>query len=270
GKSPVIVDDTADLELAARRLVMGKFINSGQTCIAPDYVLADEKIVGELIAQMKKYIVQFFGEDPQKSEDLSRIAAKRQFDRLIKVLNDGLEKGNEGEDEQKLIESYSGKGHILLWGGKSDEGDLYIEPTLLLAKIDSESQVMKEEIFGPLFPIIPVKSEGFIDTAISFINQRDKPLAMYGFTDNKKTKEKITNLTSSGSLSFNECLLQLANKELPFGGVGESGMGFYHGIFSFEAFSHLKSYMDKTKSFDIGTRYPPYNPSKLKLMKTIM
>ncbi|WP_042372073.1 aldehyde dehydrogenase family protein [Streptacidiphilus neutrinimicus] len=218
GKSPVVVEPGADLEVTARRLAQGKFLNAGQTCVAPDYVLA----VGEAATALEPHLVaavrELYGEDPREAA-YGRIVNERHFDRLTALLDHGR----------------------LVIGGEHDRADRYLAPTVL-ADVPPDAPVMQAEIFGPILPIIAVPD---LDAAIAFINERDKPLALYAFTPSEQTKRRLTEETSSGALSFGLPVSHLAMPELPFGGVGESGMGRYHGAYSLETFSHAKAVVDK-------------------------
>jgi len=242
GKSPAIVAKDADLNITAKRLVWGKFLNLGQTCVAPDYVFVDKSIKDEFTKTMKEMLVQFYGTDPQKSDDYSRIINERHCYRLEKLLN------NHG-------------GNVLV-GGKVDPEDRYVEPTIILdPKYDSE--LMKEEIFGPILPILTMDD---INTAIDYINKNEKPLALYLFSSDKDLKKKILDKTSSGAVVFNDCVVHNSVSELPFGGVGYSGIGAYNGKKSFETFSHEKPVLDKGTLLDAPARYPPYTDGKIKLL----
>ncbi|MGF1535330.1 MAG: aldehyde dehydrogenase [Elainellaceae cyanobacterium] len=238
GKSPCIVDSTADLRVAARRIIWGKFINLGQTCIAPDYVLVNEAVKPELLRQMRAAMAEFFGEDPAQSPDLARVVNERQFDRLTQFL-----------DGEKVV-----------MGGQTNRGDRYIAPTVL-DEVSWEAPVMQEEIFGPLLPVLTYRT---IEEAIALVNARPKPLALYLFTAEPAVEETVLSSTSSGSACVNEVFLQAAIWGLPFGGVGHSGMGSSHGKTGFDTFSHLKSVLKKPTWIDLGWRYAPYaKPFKL-------
>ncbi len=232
GKSPCIIDNDIHLDYAAKRVVWGKFVNVGQTCVAPDYLLIDKKIKDAFIAKEKFYIHKFFGENPQESESLGRIINELHFDRLAAYLKDG-----------DVIE-----------GGQTDREDKYIAPTLL-ENVDLDSPIMKEEIFGPILPIIEY---GNLKEAIDFIQARPKPLALYIFSKNNKKVERILEETSSGGVAVNDTLTHLANGDLPFGGVGESGIGAYHGQHSFDLFSHLKAVLHRSYLVEEPIRYAPY------------
>eukprot|EP00249_Psilotum_nudum_P007268 c20437_g1_i1 orf=355-1791(+) len=246
GKCPVIMDHTTDLEVAARRIVSGKWgINFGQACLSPDYILAEEKIIQKLTNVMKKTLKEFYGEDPIKSHDLSRIVSRRHFSRLKRFL----------EDPRTST--------AVLHGGECDEGKLFIQPTILLDP-PLDTAVMTEEIFGPILPIITIKT---IDDAIDFVNARPKPLCLYLFTNEEAIKEKVVLQTSSGALVINDCVLQFGLHMIPFGGVGESGMGKYHGKCSFDTFSHMKPVVYRMFWGDVLIRYPPYTQLKESILK---
>lgn len=219
GKSPVFVDRGTDLDVVAGRLARGKFLNAGQTCVAPDYVLTDPETAAGLEAALVRAVETLFGTDPQASPEYGRIVNERHFDRLSALL---------------------GSGRVAVGGG-SDRTDKYIAPTVL-ADVDPKSPVMQEEIFGPVLPIVAVPG---LDAAIDFINDRDKPLALYVFTDSERTRGRIAAETSSGGLGYGLPLAHLTVSDLPFGGVGESGMGSYHGRYSIETFSHRKAVLAK-------------------------
>jgi aldehyde dehydrogenase (NAD+) len=245
GKSPCIVDQNADLEVAARRILWGKFFNAGQTCVAPDYVLAHEAIEDDLIKRMQKTVVEFFGEDPRESPDFGRIVNARHHRRLMKLLPG------------------SGK---LVAGGAGDEKERYVAPTIL-REVPADSPVMADEIFGPILPVLKVKDIGH---AISFVNARPKPLALYLFSRDERAQYRVLEETSSGGVTINHTLLHVAVPSLPFGGVGASGLGSYHGKASFETFSHRKSVLKKPTWFDPWFFYPPYNESKRRWMRRLI
>lgn len=258
GKSPCIVDVDCDLEITAKRIIWGKFYNAGQTCVAPDYLLVPKSIKAVLIEKLLKYVREFYGENPQQSPDYARIVNHRQFDRLLSLL---------------------GEGKILI-GGNGDRSDRYLAPTLIdlgsvdLGSVDpnsldpnaSEAKVMADEIFGPILPI--VEYEG-LDEAIAFVNSKPKPLALYFFSNDKLKQKRIINELSFGGGCLNDTILHLGNPELPFGGVGNSGMGNYHGKASFDTFSHRKSVLKNSFRFDLKWRYPPYKISLETLKKFI-
>ncbi|MEU7723208.1 aldehyde dehydrogenase family protein [Streptomyces tibetensis] len=219
GKSPVFVDRDTDLDAVAGRLARGKFINAGQTCVAPDYVLTTPETAAGLEPALVRAVDALYGADPAASPEYGRIINERHFDRLSALLDSGR----------------------VVTGGGSDRTGKYIAPTVL-ADVDPKSPVMQEEIFGPILPIVTVSG---LDEAIDFINDRDKPLALYVFSESGETRDRIAAETSSGGLGYGLPLAHLTVSDLPFGGVGESGMGNYHGRYSIETFSHRKAVLDK-------------------------
>lgn len=236
GKSPCIVDAEVDLDLAVKRMIWGKFFNAGQTCVAPDYVLVSKAIKPALLAKIQQYTQEFYGDDPQQSPDYARIINDKQFHRLA-----------------GLLPSVTGEGEMVT-GGNIDASALYIAPTVL-DKITTDSKVMADEIFGPILPILEYED---LSEAIAFVNSRPKPLALYFFSRNQHHQTRIIQETSSGGCCINETITHLTAPELPFGGVGHSGMGSYHGKASFDTFSHQKSVLNKSFLVDIAWRYPPY------------
>jgi aldehyde dehydrogenase (NAD+) len=244
GKSPVYVHKSADLVTTARRLAWGKYTNSGQTCIAPDYVLADEEIHDQLVDQLEKTIAEFYGGRAQAEGKYGRIINSRHHSRLMALM---------------------GSGHPRV-GGSGDSEDLYIEPTVL-TDVAPDSPVMSEEIFGPILPVIRTSGP---DGAIEFINGREKPLALYIFTKDNAVAERLLECTSSGGATVNHVMLHYAVPNLPFGGVGESGMGAYHGRASFDTFTHHKSVLKKPFAIDPSIMYPPYDESKEKWLKRLL
>ncbi len=244
GKSPAIITKGASLKMAAKRIVWGKFLNGGQTCVAPDYLMVDKTIKPKLIEEIKKQIEKIHGNDAQKSEAFVRIINPRHFKRLEKLLN-----------KQKII-----------FGGQTDENDLYISPTLM-DNVSWEDAVMQEEIFGPILPILEYED---MDDAIKQIKQKPKPLALYLFTNCYKIRDRVFNEISFGGGALNDTIMHLANPNLPFGGVGNSGTGNYHGKYGFDIFSHHKSIIQKANWFEPFMKYPPYNSFKLKLLKKLM
>jgi aldehyde dehydrogenase (NAD+) len=244
GKSPCYVDRDADLEVAARRIVWGKFFNAGQTCVAPDYVLVDEAVEAQLVERLQRTVREFYGEDPQRSPDYARIVSDRHFQRLLPLVKDGE----------------------VVTGGQSDATSRYIAPTILRG-VKDDAKVMQDEIFGP---ILPVQTVHDVEEAIDRINARPKPLALYVFTRSKEVKRRVLESTSSGGACVNDTVAHLSVPELPFGGVGPSGMGAYHGRASFETFSHRKSVLDKATVLDPPLRYPPYTAEKLKWAKRLV
>lgn len=237
GKSPCIIDSTADIKIAAKRIAWGKFLNSGQTCVAPDYLLVHESVKEELIFYIKAYIAEFYGTNPQLSEFYGRIVNDKAFKRLDELLKDVK----------------------ILHGGYRVEADLYIEPTLVDVEDVSKCRLMEDEIFGPILPVISFKE---ISDVCQFVSSREKPLALYCFSD-KQIFRTILDNTSSGAALLNDVVLHVGNGLLPFGGVGNSGFGNYHGKASFIAFSHLKSILYSPKWYSNVFRFPPYKWFKL-------
>ncbi|MDO9395677.1 MAG: aldehyde dehydrogenase family protein [Herbiconiux sp.] len=237
GKSPVYVDDTVDLAAAARRIVWGKFMNAGQTCVAPDYLLATAEVAERLTPHLLEAVVELYEGDPRTSSSYGRIVNERQFDRLTGLL-----------DGQRIVA-----------GGRTDRRTRYFAPTVL-ADVDRESAVMAEEIFGPILPIVHVTG---LDDALAFIRAGEKPLALYAFTSSKTTARRILTETSSGAVGFGAPVAHLSVTGLPFGGVGESGMGTYHGRRSIETFSHEKAVLTKRLAPDtLRLVYPPFTAKK--------
>ncbi|KAJ7959155.1 Aldehyde dehydrogenase [Quillaja saponaria] len=249
GKSPVVVDSDINLQVATRRILAGKWcFNNGQACIAPDYIITTKDYAPKLVDALKNELENFYGKNPLESKDLSRIVNSNHFARLTKLL-----------DEDKV----SGK---IVHGGEKDESKLRIAPTILL-DVPRDSLIMNEEIFGPLLPILTVDK---VEESFDVINSGAKPLAAYVFTNNKKLKERFVMSVSAGGLVVNDTNIHLAVHTLPFGGVGESGVGAYHGKFSFDAFSHKKAVLYRSFVGDASLRYPPYTNGKLKLLKVLM
>lgn len=240
GKSPCLVDKSANLKLAAKRIAWGKFVNSGQTCVAPDYVLTTEDVRDDLVAELRHAIEQLYGQNPQEAEDYCRIVNHGHFDRVAALI-----------DADKVI-----------YGGKTEREDKYIAPTIM-TEVTLEDAVMKEEIFGPLLPIITIKD---IDEAISIINRGEKPLALYHFGTDPTIEQEVLTRTSSGGVTINHTILHLTNGELPFGGVGESGMGAYHGKHGFDNFSHLKPVFKKANWGEPPLIYAPFTEWKRRLL----
>ncbi|MCB0515254.1 MAG: aldehyde dehydrogenase [Chitinophagales bacterium] len=241
GKSPCIVAADAPLATTAKRIVWGKFVNAGQTCIAPDYIFAHKSIVQELIAELAKAIEAFYGSNIEASPDYPRIINEKNFNRLVQLISD-----------EKIV-----------YGGKADKAALYISPTILYPA-DAKDAAMQEEIFGPILPILPYEN---LESIVHFIRQRPKPLALYVFSKNNKTIDYIMQNTSAGGCTINDTLIHLANDNMHFGGVGESGIGGYHGKSSFEAFSHQKAITRRGLWLDVPLRYPPYNRISLNSLK---
>ncbi|NLX62673.1 MAG: aldehyde dehydrogenase [Tissierellia bacterium] len=245
GKSPAIVDRTADIKVAAKRIIWGKTLNAGQTCVAPDYVLVHEDVKEKLIGEMKKCLIDFFGTDIEKSQDFARIVNTKHFNRL----KDMIDK----EREQ------------IIFGGKSNAHSLFIEPTLIEATWTSPS--MEDEIFGPILPIIGYRD---LNDTIDHVKRLPKPLALYIFTADKGVEERVVNSIPAGGISINNTILHLANPKLPFGGVGSSGMGAYHGYYSFETFSHKKSILKTSTRIDLPILFPPYRDRTLKIIRRFL
>jgi aldehyde dehydrogenase (NAD+) len=242
GKSPCIVDRDIHLEHTARRIVWGKFLNAGQTCVAPDYLLVDRQIKPALLDAIQKTIQEFYGTDPAQSPDYGRLISDRHFSRVAGLL----------------------KGRILV-GGETKAEERYIAPTVI-DQVNWSDAVMEEEIFGPILPVLEYEELG---EAIAQINDRPKPLALYVFSKNKQVQNRVLQETSSGGVAINETIMQIAPHTLPFGGVGGSGMGSYHGKFSFDTFSHRKSVFYKPFWLDLKLRYAPY-AGKLAGVKRMM
>ncbi len=243
GKNPCIVDETANLELAAKRIVWGKFINAGQTCIAPDYILVHQKSKFKFIEFLKTEITNAYGENPEVSLDFARIINSRNWSRLIEMI-----------DETKVI-----------FGGKYNNETNYISPTLI-EETNWDSLIMKDEIFGPLLPILTYTEESEID---SIIARYEKPLGLYIFSERKKFCDRIIATHSFGGGCVNDTMIHFSNKKLPFGGVGHSGIGAYHGKLSFDIFSHHKGVVKKATWIDLPLRYAPYK-GKLATVKKIL
>ncbi len=241
GKSPAIVEPDADLKISARRIVLGKFVNAGQTCVAPDYLLVHESIVHPLVSEIKSWIRKFYGDDPASNRDYGKIINEKRFDRLISLLHQGGE---------------------ILHGGKYNRENLYIEPTIV-SDVFIDDEIMQEEIFGPLLPVLTYRNR---EDAVSIINQLKNPLSFYVFS---KSKERVnwwvTRLPFGGGC-VNNTIWQLSNPHLPFGGVGMSGIGNYHGKYSFDTFTHAKPVMKTPLWFDPSVKYPPFK-GKLNLFK---
>jgi len=239
GKSPCIVDSNCDIPIAARRIAWGRWMNCGQTCIAPDYVLCDEQTAKQLIPELQKVLQEFYGDNPKNSPNYGRIVNTRHHKRVSNLI-----------DRSKVA-----------FGGETDEDNLYIAPTVMNG-VKLSDPVMQEEIFGPLLPIVHVQS---LDDAVYFVNRSPKPLALYVFTNNAKAAEDILNRTSSGGACVNDCIMHISCAALPFGGVGNSGFGSYHGKFSFDTFTHKRgTMMKKLEMESVNTlRYPPYSEKKL-------
>jgi len=242
GKSPAIIDMSVDLDLTAKRIIYGKFVNAGQTCIAPDYILIHKERKDELIPYLKKWIHTFFTESPITSKDYPKIINPKQHERLVKLLDDGT----------------------VVVGGRYDKEK--IEPTIII-NVDETSHLSTQEIFGPLLPIYTYDT---YDTLIKTLKQKEKPLALYLFTNDKKLEKQLIKELSFGGATINDTLMHFANHNLPFGGVGHSGMGSYHGVHSFKTFSHEKGVVKRSRWIDLPIRYPKYTEGKLKIVKKII
>ncbi|MGJ0906457.1 aldehyde dehydrogenase [Clostridium botulinum] len=242
GKSPCIVDKDANIDLAARRITWGKFLNAGQTCVAPDYLVVHKNIKEKLISSIENYIIEFFGENAFENEEYPRIINERHFKRLEGYLKEGK----------------------IVFGGKTDISNLYIEPTIIEG-INLKNRIMEEEIFGPIFPVIEFED---IDEVIDIIKNNPKPLALYYFSEDKEKQEIIIKNISFGGGCINDTIMHLSTSTLPFGGVGSSGIGGYHGRASFDTFSHKKSILKKSNLIDIKIRYAPFK-GKINLAKKL-
>lgn len=243
GKSPCIIDRKADLDNAAKKIVWGKFMNAGQTCVAPDYIIADRLVFLELRDKLIHYIKEFYGENPIESDDYPKIINKKNFDRILNLI----------------------EGKRLIFGGKYDDDSLKIEPTILEVS-SMDEKIMQEEIFGPIIPIIVYKSKSEI---FEIIYKNKNPLALYLFTDDSSFEKEIIEKVSFGGGCVNDTIIHCTSEGLPFGGIGMSGLGNYHGKASFDAFSHKKSVVKSKKFADISMKYPPFNKKKLNLIKKV-
>lgn len=244
GKSPCIIDDSADIKLAARRIVFGKFLNCGQTCVAPDYILCKKEIKEKFISAVKDEITRQFGKEPLKNPDYGKIITKKHFDRIISLIN-----------KDKTVV-----------GGETDEENLKIAPTVM-DEVTEDDAVMQEEIFGPVMPVLTFEDT---DEVIKFINSSDAPLALYIFSQNKETREKFLSSVQFGGGCVNDVIIHLATPYMPFGGVKESGIGSYHGKKGFETFTHYKSIIDKKNVTDLPMRYQPYKKFFYKLIRLFL
>jgi len=244
GKSPAVVLASANLQVTARRIVWGRFMNAGQVCTAPDYVLVDRTVETALQEQLERAVREFYGPDPRRSSDYGRIVNRRHFDRLAALLSGGR----------------------VVSGGGLDADTLYIDPTIL-TDVDLEAPVMAAEIFGPILPVIPIEG---LEAAIDFVNARDRPLAAYVFSEKRHERDHFAASTRSGAVVGNDVIVHMAVPGLPFGGVGESGNGAYHGRWGFETFSHRKAVMQRPTLLDAALRYPPYSAFKLSILRKLM
>ncbi len=244
GKSPVIIDKTADLDLAAKRIAFGKYLNAGQTCVAPDYILIEKEVEAPFLELLTLAVKKFYGDHPLLNDQYGKIVNEKHFERI-----------------NGLIQSQN-----IVSGGKSDPDSMKIEPTIL-RDVALESAVMQEEIFGPVLPVLTYEN---LDEAISFIKSREKPLALYLFSESERVQKKVLNEISFGGGCINDTIVHLATSRMPFGGVGHSGMGGYHGKYSFDTFSHKKSIVKKATWFDLPIRYAPYTDFKMKILRMFL
>lgn len=243
GKSPCLIDRTADLEVTAARIAWGKFINAGQTCVAPDHVLVHRDVATKFVEALAGKIRQFYGDDPKQSPDFCRIASERHTERFEQLL----------------------EGQTIHTGGQVDVAKRYVAPTIVLDPAP-DSRLMQEEIFGPVLPVITVDE---MHEAIKFVADRPKPLALYLFTKNSALEEMVLSRLSAGTVCVNDAVIFMVSPELPFGGIGNSGMGRYSGWYGFETFSHMKPVMKRSFLLDAPARYPPYTDLKAKLLKLV-
>ena len=243
GKSPCLIDKSADLEVAASRIAWGKFINAGQTCVAPDHVLVHREVAGAFVDAITRRIKDYYGDDPAQSPDFCRIASERHTARFQQLL----------------------QGHRIHLGGRVDVAKRFVEPTIVLDP-PPDSALMTEEIFGPVLPIVTVDE---MHHAIQFVVERPKPLALYLFTKSKALEDAVLKRLSAGTVCVNDAVIFMVSPELPFGGVGNSGMGRYSGWYGFETFSHMKPVMKRSFRFDAPLRYPPYTEQKARLLKLV-
>lgn len=243
GKSPCIVDKEANIKLSAKRIVWGKYLNVGQTCVAPDYVYVHKDVKEKLLKEMVKEIESEYGKDAKKSEDYARIIRK---------------------EEVKRLQGYLDEGEIY-YGGEVDIEDRYISPTIL-TNIKENSKILEEEIFGPIFPVYEFED---ITKVIEYVNSKERPLALYYFSEDKNKIETVLSSTTSGGVTINDTIIHVSSTHIPFGGVGNSGMGNYHGKASFDTFTHKKSVVKRSTLMEFPFRFPPYK-DKLKLIKKLM
>ena len=244
GKSPTIVDASANIAVAARRIAWAKYVNAGQTCVAPDYVLVHKSIANELVKAIRESITEFYGDDPHASKYYSRIISAKHFSRLTSLISSGT----------------------VVIGGQTDQAERYIAPTVLV-DVDRKSAIMQEEIFGPILPVLEVES---IDEAISFVNSNPHPLALYVFAQDDSINEKVVAETTSGGVTVNGTIMHILSPHLPFGGVGESGFGVYRGQIGVDVFQHLKSVLKRSTMLDTPLAYPPYTKRKFAILKKFL
>ena len=244
GKSPCIAEKTAKIQLTAKRIVFGKFVNCGQTCVAPDYILCDSRIRDQLVTAICQEIRTQFGASPLENMDYGKIINEKHYLRLLSLINN-----------EKVV-----------CGGNHDEAGCRIEPTVM-NNVSWDDAVMQEEIFGPILPILTYDD---LEQAITMVESHPRPLAFYLFTEDKAVVDRVLAKCRFGGGCINDCIIHLATSEMPFGGVGESGMGGYHGKFGFEEFSHYRSIVDKKTWLDLPARYQPYTKKNLQLMRRAM
>ena len=244
GKSPVIIDASANLRVAARRVAWGKWLNAGQTCIAPDYVMVNSSVRDGFVDELGKAITEFFGDEPKESESYGRIVSPNHFARVSALMEGGT----------------------AVIGGETDAATRYIAPTVLL-DVHPDAQIMKEEIFGPLLPIVDVAST---DEAIAHINANPHPLALYVFTGDKRVAADVIDRTTAGGVTVNGTIMHFSNPNLPFGGIGESGMGGYHGKSGVRLFQHMKPVLTRGTKMDPSIAYPPYTDRKAKIFRKVL
>lgn len=243
GQNACIVDETADLAVAARRIVWGRFLNAGQICVAPDHVYVAASVETRLLEELKNAVTTMFGADPKQSPDYGRIVNPRHAARLQALLSGGR----------------------AITGGQVDVDNCYVAPTIL-TEVAADAPVLREEIFGPILPVLPYHT---LEAPLTAINARSPALALYAFTRNKKTADRIIAATRSGSVTINDTVIFMANPNLPFGGVGASGMGSYHGHYSFTAFSHQRAVLKRGFALDAAIRYPPFTKQKLSMLRRV-
>ncbi len=244
GKNPAIIDKNIHLKNTAKRILWGKFLNAGQSCVAPDYLLVHEDVKNDLLSVMKDYLAKWLGPQPESNSDFSRIINSRETERLQEYISQGR----------------------ILCGGTADPEKKYVSFTIL-DNVEENAAVMKEEIFGPVLPVITYSNT---EEALQFVSSRSKPLSLYVFSTSRKFQKEIMRKTSSGNACINETVVQFINPRIPFGGVGSSGMGKYHGRFSFETFSNKRSFMHTSNLIDLPVRYPPYSKGNVKLLSFLM
>ncbi len=244
GKNPAIVAVDSPLEVTARRIAWGRFMNAGQLCVAPDYLLAPEPLRLPLIEALKQAITRFYGPDPRRSESFGRIVNRRHFARLLALMREGR----------------------IAIGGQTDEDDLYIAPTVI-TDLPGDAAILEEEIFGPILPVVGYTE---IEEALAFVRKRPKPLALYLFTGDRRLQQRVIQGISSGSVVVNDVLVNQIVPGLPFGGIGNSGMGSFHGHYTFDAFSHAKAVVRRSMHADLDLRYPPFTALKDRLLQWLL